>query len=233
VNLLAAKRNTHACVHRRLAPKRGVSENRYSGAYSIPRVIPTAQPLRRQAHRRSPDVAMHIPAMSKNFGLPTAMSRREPSIGQQDHRCATTRSAAVAAVQRLVIPEASPTPAFGRITGFDVFLERHDRNPALHRDRPHSGGAGSRSPKTALPEQRAHHGGNPRKADDRKHQFGYSSSVASRTHYPPRHPGGRLDVSKMFPRWHSARRLFVKMMSIVRKDRLTETAMDAVRRKLH
>jgi hypothetical protein len=158
---------------------------------------------------------------------------REPPIGQQDHRCATTRSVAVAAVQRLVITEASPTPAFGRITGFDVFLERHDRNPALHRDRPHGGGAGSRSPKTALPEQHAHHGGNPRKADDRKHQFGYSSSVASRTHYPPRHPGGRLDVSKMFPRWHSARRLFVKVMSIVRKDRLTEAAMDAVRRKLH
>jgi hypothetical protein len=46
-------------------------------------------------------------------------------------------------------------------------------------------------------------------------------------------PRGRLDVSKMFPSCHSARRLFVNVMSIVRKDRLTEAAMDAVRRKLH
>jgi len=37
----------------------------------------------------------------------------------------------------------------------------------------------------------------------------------------------------MFPKHFSARRLFVKVMSIVRKDRLTEAAADAAKGKLH
>jgi hypothetical protein len=123
VNLLAAKRNTHACVRCRRAPQGDISENHYSRAYSIPRVITTAGRCAAK-HTDDPDVAMNILAM-KNFGSTHSNSRRcrarEPPIGQEDHCCATTRSVTIPTVQRLAIPEASPA-CLVRIAGFDVSL---------------------------------------------------------------------------------------------------------------
>ena len=49
--------------------------------------------------------------------------------------CAAASYIAVPAVQRLAIPEASPTLAAGGIAGSDVFVQCDDRHPGLYRGR--------------------------------------------------------------------------------------------------
>jgi len=49
--------------------------------------------------------------------------------------CGAASYIAVPAVQRLAIPKRARR-CTGRVTGSDVLLQRHHRDPAVHRDRP-------------------------------------------------------------------------------------------------
>jgi hypothetical protein len=166
--------------------------------------------------------------MSVYVFQPTARSRPRAADRARRPPSATTRSVTAAAVQRLTIPEARPTlplaASLGLTFSSNVMIKSRSASSSPAWRGAHFKRCYPSSMRTAV--------GNPRKAD-REHQFGHSSRRLPAGFTSDPDTRDRLYVSKMFPSWHSARRLFVKVMSIVRKDRLTKAATGAARGKLH